>query len=602
MSNNHHKNLVTYLMENSDRSVHDILGDGLEFEKFVKQQACLYGVAHLKDVLRNVKKEFGLVKTICTHLQTDEIEAERDDVMNELRSFIYTDRIHCDDYILDKDYHCVDNDIIRLIRKRARHINTVGLQKILNDKQVDMDAEVKHGQQKRSDIIRKLANYLCAEEVREAFPVLRDLREVASDISAVDLIIYLNGELTKERRESIPDPFDLERDDILAMMTEHLTSDELADFEAYVCQVNEGLKKAQEIEGDKDDRIQDQVIENHKLTTDGGYQELEELFAEIGEGDKLKLEAANRKKQLAIDKMADIYRFKYVLSEMTTGQLPRNVKDNLTAPIKNVFGNLKAHELTSLETLQIARERLILKYPHASMISEGILNDVKRGFLYGKREIKIRPILIVGDPGNGKSSLARDVMKALDVYAATVNAGGMFENHILGLSSGYSSAMPSIITTAVANSMAINPAIIIDEIDKTSRNKRNGDLADGLLSLLEPSEAVSWYEKFLNMNVDASQINWILTANDIGRVPLPLVSRCTVYRMQNPGAEHVGPLVQSVVTDYAREVGVDPRFFRLSANEMDYLRETMPRHQSVRVLRQLVRLLLDEHESSKYHA
>ena len=418
----------------------------------------------------------------------------------------------------------------------------------------------------------------------------------------MDLIIYLNGELTKERRESIPDPFDLERDDILAMMTEHLTSDELADFEAYVCQVNEGLKKAQEIEGDKDDRIQDQVIENHKLTTDGGYQELEELFAEIGEGDKLKLEAANRKKQLAIDKMADIYRFKYVLSEMTTGQLPRNVKDNLTAPIKNVFGNLKAHELTSLETLQIARERLILKYPHASMISEGILNDVKRGFLYGKREIKIRPILIVGDPGNGKSSLARDVMKALDVYAATVNAGGMFENHILGLSSGYSSAMPSIITTAVANSMAINPAIIIDEIDKTSRNKRNGDLADGLLSLLEPSEAVSWYEKFLNMNVDASQINWILTANDIGRVPLPLVSRCTVYRMQNPGAEHVGPLVQSVVTDYAREVGVDPRFFRLSANEMDYLRETMPRHQSVRVLRQLVRLLLDEHESSKYHA
>jgi len=360
MSNNDHKNLVTYLMENSDRSVHDILGDGLEFEKFVKQQAYLYGVAHLKDVLRNVKKEFGIVKTICTHLQTDEIEAERDDVMNELRSFIYTDRIHCDDYILDKDYHCVDNDIIRLIRKRANHINTFGLQKILNDKQVDMDAEVKHGQQKRSDIIRKLANYMCAEEVRETFPVSIDMQEVASNISDVDLIIYLNSELTNERRESIPDPFDLERDDILAMMTEHLTADELADFEAYVCQVKGDIKKAQEIESDKEDRLHDELAENHKRTEDRGYQELEGLSAEIGEDDKLKLEANKKRKQLVIDEMADTYRFKYVLSDVTSSQLPRNVKDNLTAQIKNVFGNLKAHELTSLETLQIARERLIL--------------------------------------------------------------------------------------------------------------------------------------------------------------------------------------------------------------------------------------------------
>lgn len=617
MSNDHHKARIGYLLQNSDRSAEEILQDGAEFEKFVKQEAYRYGVAHLKDVLHRMKREFGLVNTICNHLKTDEVEAERDEVMHDLRSFIYTDRIHSDDYIIDKDYLLVDEDIVRLILKHTTSISTFGLQSVLNEKQLDADAELDHGPQKRSDIVRKLANYMCAEEVKDRFRAKEKyFHESVDELCQADLVMYLHSEITEERRDLLPDLLDMSRNDIIDFLEEFFTTEELLAFETYAKQKAEDERKAEEIEQDKKDRIARDVKVQRKLDEKGGYADIiDDEGDEEGEEEKptvsdvkynnkkyRKFMYNKKRKEEAISKMTDQYRFKYVLKDIDAGKLRRNIKENMSDSVKKAFGSLGAHELRSLDTLEKARECLVLKYPHARMIIDAIMSDMKRGFMFGRREIQIRPVLLVGDPGSGKSSLARDIMTALNVYTEKVNAGGMFENHILGLSSGYASGMPSIITTAIGSSKAINPCIIVDEIDKTAADKRNGDIVDGLLSLFEPSESSEWYEKFLNMSVNASYVNWILTANDIDRVPLPLISRCTVYRLDNPGAEHVGSLVKSIVAEYADEVGVDNRFFSLSVSDVEYLKETMPRHRSVRILRQLVRLLLDEQESSSYHA
>lgn len=617
MSNN--DQLIKLLTTSSNAALKEILSEAIEFERFVKVDARNRKVSDLKDILNRIKRDKGLVHSTYNHLELDDTESERSVVMSELYNFVITNVIKEDKFDIDiSDFD--SNSVYTMIEHRTQHIDNNILMRELYKQQSEFDIELyecndESPLEARTMLIKKLSSYLSAKDVQDIFPNAGDLKKRiqyneghikanAKEVTNDDLLYYLMRKVSKDQLRKIDGNLDFNRDQIINLIARNYTiKDVKTIFHAYVSDD----KKAEEIEQDKKERISRDVSEQ-KMIDESLDPELEEMLDSLSESSgeekftfkQRKIVKNDHKKAMA--NMADTYRFKYVNEEITHDQLPKNTKVNITESIKKVFGNLKAHELTSLDTLEKAREQLCLKYPYARMIIDGILNDVKRGFLVGRREIQIRPILLVGEPGNGKSSLARDLMRALDVVVSTVNAGGMTETHILGVSNGYSSAMPSIITTAISSSKTINPCIIVDEIDKSSKDSRNGDITAGLLSLLEPAEAVSWYEKFLNLNVDASKVNWILTANDIDRVPLPLVSRCTVYRVESPDAEHVGALVQSIVADYASEVGVDPRFFSLSTNDVDYLRETMPKHRSVRILRELVRMLLDEQESSVYHA
>lgn len=591
MSKDEKQARISYLMNNSKKSVEEILRDGEEFERFVKHEAHLHSVPHLKDVLHQMKQTFGLVDTHCNHIQTDRDELERDVVMYDLRSFIYTDKIGTDNYILDKEYALLDSDLVRKIGRVTTGVDTSALQEVLSEKQIGADVEVDKIPLKRADILKKLSLYMDYEEACECFKSKEPyFHESIYELCQADLIMYLHSALAAERLDLLPDLFAMSRNHILDTLEGFLTTDELLGFEAYAKRTSEDERKS-ESEGYRDIFSEDE--EDEKPTVSDVKRENE----------KYKRFMRNQKeKEAASVNVVDDGRFKYVLKNIISSQLPRNTRENLSPEIKRVFGSLGAHELTSLDTLHTAHDKLISKYPHAEMIIDGILSDVRRGFLFGRREIRIRPTLLVGDPGNGKSSLARDIMEAFDVHVTTVNVGGMSETNILGVSSGYSSAMPSMITTAVGTSRRINPTIILDEIDKSSRGSMNGDISAGLLSLLEPSENSKWYEKSLNLHVDASYINWVLTANDMNHVPLPLVSRCTVYKMDNPGVEHVETIVRSIIANYAVEMGVDPRFFQLSASDMDYLKKTMPKHRSVRILKGLTQMLLDEKEALTYNA
>ena len=297
------------------------------------------------------------------------------------------------------------------------------------------------------------------------------------------------------------------------------------------------------------------------------------------------------------------HEFSYLTDPAVAKRLPSTVKKNLNDRQKRVIDvPLPAVGLYDLKKLDAVQETLSDKYPHAVNVVDGIFGGVRRGFRFGQSKITIRPILLVGKPGTGKSTLAADVMKSLGVPVTRASAAGVADITFFGTSAGYSSAMPSLITTAIVNGEIINPGIVLDEVDKSTQGSLNGDLIDGLLSVLEPVEARAWHEKFFQAEVDVSHINWALTANDLDRVPAPLVSRCTVYRVPEPDVAHVGALVASVVNDYAAELGVDSRFFSITAGDLEYLRQTMPQHRSVRVLKELVLLILDEHESDCFHA
>ncbi|KUJ77798.1 AAA family ATPase [Ruegeria profundi] len=287
---------------------------------------------------------------------------------------------------------------------------------------------------------------------------------------------------------------------------------------------------------------------------------------------------------------------RYLLDREDFDYLPRTLRNEMPAHIQQLTTwSDQFARLASLDQLNTLRA-LSLTFPHCEPVTAGIAHNIECNWGMGSDVIQIQPTLLVGEPGVGKTAFAKAVCGALGLHVQSANVGGKSENHLFGLSAGWSSAHAGIVTEAVAMARVLNPAIILDEIDKT-HSGRNGDIVGELLAMLEPSEARRYREKYLATDVDASHVSWILTANDLSGVPAPLLSRCTIYEIPPPTTEQLPAIIQSLVNEFAAEFGLRPEFFCLDLGDVEALVDTYEQHRSVRILRRFVRGLL--HQKSK---
>jgi ATPase family associated with various cellular activities (AAA) len=178
--------------------------------------------------------------------------------------------------------------------------------------------------------------------------------------------------------------------------------------------------------------------------------------------------------------------------------------------------------------------------PHAQLVAAGV-------------DHRMPPILLLGDPGVGKTRFARRLAQILGLprplqisMAAETNGSSL-----AGSSSFWSNAAPGLLFESIAWGTATglataNPLVLLDELDKAS-GTADFDPIGALYTLLEADTAENFQDQALpDLYIDTSSVRWIATANDISAIPDPIRSRMCAFEIALPSADQQRAIAQSI--------------------------------------------------------
>jgi ATP-dependent Lon protease len=260
-------------------------------------------------------------------------------------------------------------------------------------------------------------------------------------------------------------------------------------------------------------------------------QQLKAIQEELGEVDEAEAEANELRDRLAAIKLPEEVR-KQVDRELS--RLAR------LQPAMAEYGVVRSYlewiaalpwDVSTEENLDLKHARAVLDEDHYDIeqVKDRILEFLAVRTL--KPDARGSILCFVGPPGVGKTSLGRSMSRALGRKFERISVGGVRdEAEIRGHRRTYIGAMPGTIIRAMRDAGALNPLLMIDEIDKMGADFR-GDPSSAMLEVLDPEQNGTFRDHYLDLPFDLSHVMFVTTANTLETVPGPLRDRMEVIQL-----------------------------------------------------------------------
>src|SRR5262252_7372752 len=210
-----------------------------------------------------------------------------------------------------------------------------------------------------------------------------------------------------------------------------------------------------------------------------------------------------------------------------------------------------------------------------------VLEDIRKQLALcvdSNDSVELPPMLLLGEPGIGKTHFARKLAELLGTGYGFVPMSSLTAGWVLsGASSQWKNAKPGKVFETFLNGQYANPLICVDEIDKAGGDAQYDPLG-ALYSLLEHDTARSFVDEFVDVPIDASSVLWIATANDAARIPEPILNRMNVYEIDSPDRDGSMRIAQAIYREIRGSHDWGQHFpERLAESTLDKLAVLTPR-------------------------
>lgn len=210
---------------------------------------------------------------------------------------------------------------------------------------------------------------------------------------------------------------------------------------------------------------------------------------------------------------------------------------------------------------ELGGSRYIIKPSTAAAVDElcekspnfvNVVDDLRKHLalaVAGNEAVQFTPILLLGEPGLGKTYFAKRLAQVLGTGFDFVSMSSLTAGWVLtGSSAQWHNARPGRVAQTLIEGEYANPVVVLDEIDK-ARGDSRFDTMGALYALLERDTAAHFKDEFIDVDMDASHILWVATANDESAIPEPILNRMNVYAIERPDADGARAIALAVYHD-----------------------------------------------------